>query len=325
VVGAGVLCEAHVLPRLREPLDVEATGGHRRVVVVAAVKEADGSVRDILVLEIPRRAGRIERDEERERRVGRSVHALEPLQGRVERSLPAAREAHEGDPVGRDPRVLRHQGQRAVRIHDHREPPELRLVVAGVLDPAGREAVEGERRDAERVQLVGPVVDEPDDAARAVHQDDERQPSRPGRKAELTGDDDRLPFLLAEKELLVRQRGGLEGVVLDPRDLRARGARREQPHCDRHVAQRPQRDPGAHCDLRSGGGECPPAFPGGRRLARAASYGLARSVHWSGPVRPQLVGIDEEVSAWMLDEDAVIAASMRSKNEPPRRAKAALR
>jgi hypothetical protein len=116
------------------------------------------------------------------------LQPLEALGARVERRLPAAREAHHGDALGVDASMLFQRFHRAVRIEELREAPAWkRLVQDRGGDPAAAPAVDDEGRVSPLVQLLLPIGHVSPDPARTVHQDHDRellrsparQPKRP--------------------------------------------------------------------------------------------------------------------------------------------------
>jgi hypothetical protein len=93
-------------------------------------------------------ARRVNADMSRESNLLRSVHLGEANAARVDGRDGAFREAHDGDAVAINAWMPRHGVEGPVRVHHHGEGGELSLIVGGVDNASGREAVEKKRRDA---------------------------------------------------------------------------------------------------------------------------------------------------------------------------------
>src|SRR5262249_48057122 len=90
VSGIGILEELHVPARAAEAADVGATRPDRHVVVGRAVKDANGRVIEVGVLDVRSVAGRIEGQVGGEPGACGSPHLLKPPHARVERGRSAA-------------------------------------------------------------------------------------------------------------------------------------------------------------------------------------------------------------------------------------------
>ena len=83
---------------------------------------------------------------------------MESLEARVECRRRAAGAAEKTDACRVDPRVLREQLERTIRVDDPRQLTELTLIGDGADDPAPAEAVHEQRRHPEVVQVSTPIV-----------------------------------------------------------------------------------------------------------------------------------------------------------------------
>src|SRR5262245_36046819 len=105
----GILRQLYVLARCAQPLHVRPTRVNWTIVIRAAVENANGLGRDVVVVEKGRSAVRIERDVGGEGWTGCTVHALKAHHTGVKSGLASSGKPHECDPFGIDACMLREQ------------------------------------------------------------------------------------------------------------------------------------------------------------------------------------------------------------------------
>src|SRR3954467_10554746 len=109
---------------------------------------------------------------------------MEALQAGKQSSLPATGESHQRDAVRIHARMMRQDLECAINVENEIQPSERGLVGAHILQSASGKAIEREGRDAEPVEFARPHVHVTANAARAMLQYDDGQPSRALRNAQ---------------------------------------------------------------------------------------------------------------------------------------------
>src|SRR5215470_5246684 len=172
VVGIRVLEELHVLPGPPKPLDVLAARCDRDPVVGGTMEQSNGSVADLLIVDILGVAWRVHGDVRGELDARRTMHALKPFEAGVERGHAALRKPHDTDASRVDARVSAEECEGTERIDHHAQRGELRLIGSGIYDATTGEAVDDEGGNADPVQLLSPPVNVRSDSPGAMNEDD---------------------------------------------------------------------------------------------------------------------------------------------------------
>src|SRR5579875_2786063 len=147
VVGAGVFDKLHVLARPAQPLDVVLCRLDRNVVIGGAVKQSNGLCDDVCVIDILRVTGCVERYVAGEIVRSRFPHRSKAIERGVKSYLSSARESHEDDTFGIDPRPPGDGLERSIGVDDSVQAAELGLVFDRSRDAAAGEDIERERGD----------------------------------------------------------------------------------------------------------------------------------------------------------------------------------
>src|SRR5260370_42341322 len=107
-------------------------------------------------------------------------------------------------------------------MEDRVQPAKFCLVGVHVLNPASGKNIDRERRGADVIQLLLPIVDIGADATRAMYENHGWQPLCSWSwNTQHSGDGRWLPIFSAGQEQLLRQRHRLNRVDFSTRHLRA--------------------------------------------------------------------------------------------------------